>query len=237
MRRLLVLLSLLSLCYCVQGNIATDIVPSGWASVPPVIDGVVSPSEWSNSTVIVLSNFDRLYVMNNRTHLFFLYRILDRNRFYKDSALFFDPNGDGFYDYTYGDSKVFVVFPLFGGLVGDGGGVYCGNSLFGVSGMNCGGSFGDIVEDCELVHNRSSTSIVSEVSIPLDRDSGNGVFFWLLYGFPSPLCYPEALQCFHSPVFAELMLADGPKDTGQVIYRGDYVGLLDYYDIKPSPAN
>jgi len=237
MKRLLVLLSLLSLCYSVQGSVVGDVIPGGWADAAPVVDGTVSPSEWSNSSVIVLSNFDRLYVMNNCTHLFFLYVVLDKNRFYRDSALFFDPNGDGFYNYVYGDSKVFTVFPLFGGLVGDGGGVYCGNSLFGVSGTNCGESFGDIVEDCEFVHDRSSTSIVSEVSIPLPSDSGNSIFFWLLYGFPSPLCYPEALQCFHDPVFAELMLANGPEDIGQVIYRGDSVGLLDYYDIKPSPAN
>ena len=44
--------------------------------------------------------------------------------------------------------RQFVVFPLFGGPVGDGGCVCCGNPLFGVSGMNCGDSFGDIAGDC-----------------------------------------------------------------------------------------
>lgn len=250
MKVFFVLLSILLSCFCVQGGVvgfnrssnatgsplAVDIIYSGWADVAPSVDGVASEEEWSASTVIVLSGFDRLYVMNNRSHLFFRYVVWDRGRFHKDSALFLDPDGDGFYNYAYGYSRVFMVFPLFGGVVGDGGGIYCGNPQFGVSDLNCGEPFRSIREKYWIGYSRSPTSITSEVSIPLKRQSytSNGrVFLWFLYGSPSPLCFPETLQCFRNPVFAELRLAEGPEDAGQTIYEGDSIGLFDYYDIKP----
>lgn len=209
----------------------TEVIHSGWAVSAPEIDGIISPTEWSNASIIVLSGFDRLYVMNNQSHVFFLYVILDRNRFYKDSALFLDPNSDGRYNYVYGDRRVFMVFPLFGGVVGDGGGIYCGNSIIGVDDTLCGESFDYVVSEGKNAYYRSSSSITSEASIPIDSEES--VFFWLLYGYPSNLCFPGSMQCHSNPVFAELVLAE-PADKGKTYLHDDHIGPLDYYDIKPT---
>jgi hypothetical protein len=44
-------------------------VHSGWASVPPVIDGVISAGEWGNAGVIATS-WGRVYVMNDAQKLY-----------------------------------------------------------------------------------------------------------------------------------------------------------------------
>ncbi|MBN2013541.1 MAG: hypothetical protein JW778_00025 [Candidatus Altiarchaeota archaeon] len=210
----------------------SDVLQSGWASSAPEIDGTVSSSEWSGASMIVLSGFDRLYVMNNDSHVFFLYMVLDGNRFYGDSALFIDPTNDGRYNRIYGDRHMFIVLPLFEGVVGDGGGIYCGNSIFGVDGKFCGEYLERVISDGGVSYSKSPSYIISEVSLPID--SKDGVFFWLLYGYPSATCFPESMQCHSQPFFAKLVLADESHE-GEVLLYGDSVGPLDYYDIRPTP--
>jgi len=60
-----------------------SLIPCGWASIAPSIDGIISGPEWANAYVVdisdilaeggdgVLPNSVVLYAMNNATHLFF----------------------------------------------------------------------------------------------------------------------------------------------------------------------
>jgi hypothetical protein len=66
-----------------------SLIPCGWASIPPSIDGIISGSEWANAYVVDISdilsegsvgvtpNSVVLYAMNNATHLFFAVDFLE----------------------------------------------------------------------------------------------------------------------------------------------------------------
>ena len=59
-----------------------SLIPCGWASVPPAVDGIISGPEWANAYIVdvsdilgeggsgVIPNSVNLYAMNNATHLF-----------------------------------------------------------------------------------------------------------------------------------------------------------------------
>jgi hypothetical protein len=111
----LIVLSWASITPHVSANLGTPI-NSGWAAVSPVINGVISPGEWSSASVrnFTLQMRSRtngsvnrtltgtLYVMNNRTYLFIAiqifkddYEALDFSSRYDGIAVLFDNNYTG----------------------------------------------------------------------------------------------------------------------------------------------
>ncbi len=193
-----------------RSQFTKEVVTSPWASIHPMIDGIKSEGEWGDAKVINLSEIDRLHIKNNNDHLFFLYEVWDKNKFYIDSAIYLDPDSNGLYNYAYVDRRVFLVLPLFKGFEAEPVS-YCRNPLYGTPQTNCGLAYEHIIKGSRIMSSGSSTSVVSEVAVPLNRgcfaNSGESVFFWIHYGHPNPTCYPEVLQCYQEHMFAELRLS------------------------------
>jgi hypothetical protein len=153
----------------------------------------------------VSSNLDRLYVKNNDRYLFFLYASLDRNKYSNDTAVYVDPDGDGLYNHAYYDNKIFLIYPLVRGFEENLS--YCGSHLLRAPEKDCGLRYEDIMADSRIVGSRSFFTYVSEARIPVSEAGANGsVYFFALYGYPALSCYPETMQCYKTPKFAEVKL-------------------------------
>jgi hypothetical protein len=179
-----------------------------------VIDGIKSEGEWSDAKILFSTNLNRFYVKNNDISLFFLYEALDSRQFSNETSLYVDPDSDGLYDYAIYDNKIFLVYPLVRGF-SEHRVSYCGSHLIiAHENKSCGKNYEDIMEESRIAPRNTSTSLVSEVSIPLGNRTlptyNDIVYFFVLYGHPTMTCYPESAQCYDKPKFAALRLAKSP---------------------------
>ncbi|UCE91351.1 MAG: hypothetical protein JSV90_08060 [Methanobacteriota archaeon] len=101
-------------------NGSIPLLSSGWTEVAPAIDGVVDPAEWAGAgTVDVLEEDDSndvamtIKVMNNATHLFFLYDIVGITEESDNdlSGCYFDTGNDGVHTVDEEDHFQMFAYP------------------------------------------------------------------------------------------------------------------------------
>lgn len=189
-------------------------IKSSWAERAPKIDGKMYEDEWTDASILILSDVERLYIKNNHERLFFLYEKEGGRESGESAALYFDPDGDGRYNYAMSE-KIFLKFKLLGDFIGCRSSAYCGNPSYSASFTDCG--VDEYVKSgCKVRSMESSAGFISEASIPIGADSGKKSFvragdtayFWFGYEYHSPRCYPETTKCFDEPAFSQLRLSD-----------------------------
>ena len=180
-----------------------------FARIQPKIDGIISDGEWDDAQIIEFSDIDRLLIKNNKDFVFFLYEVKDKNKYYEDSALYVDPDGDGLFNRAYLDNRVFLEYPFFKGFTQEDS--YCKNPLFAGPKSNCGQNYNNIIAHSRIQSNITSTQVISEIAIPLGVEfigpAGGEIYFWAYYGYPEKKCYPEVMQCTKNPSFIRMVLA------------------------------
>ncbi|MFQ5906285.1 MAG: FlgD immunoglobulin-like domain containing protein [bacterium] len=85
-----------------------SLIACGWAATPPTVDGTIDPAEWTNATVVDISdilgmgsagvnpNSVIMYVMNNASHLFFAvdYLVDNTDNVNDRTTVYIDENND-----------------------------------------------------------------------------------------------------------------------------------------------